>query len=1621
MPIPTDTFWNIRRLNVVFALSSIGLVAVCGWAVKQDYQKTWRPLQQDGFVWESALTEQRIAHMETGDVKKRIAALTQQIEAQKNQLEQKDAAYKQATAGIKDAESQISNISFEYNNRKATVGVMETLLQDAKTKNDRDQVRKLTSSLQTLEKTLAEQGETLAKLKENLTEGRTKAKDRAKDLEDLKKQKKKLSDDIEALKKKDASLAPNTFLSKLSNSIRNAPLLGFMNPSLRVKPTFVPDVRMDVSFMTIDTIDRCATCHTHIDNKNFTREKIYGYLEEEMASGEVRNYRYVSPEKVKLTIEPVATRPQATAMPEFWHFWGRKLLSTASLDKAKGKVNGVFNVIGKKLVVNYEGKPVAEMKYPTTALTHPNALDPKEQARLDGIFVAALNALYRADPTDAGLTAARNLALGYPIQIQQLLKSELSADEYKQLEERYRFAMIAELNPVRIKMGFQPLDPSPVHFAHPKLELYVDVDSKHPMEKHGCTSCHDGSGNETDFVLVAHAPRAVWVDDKTGEPVLPAQLNKPKKTESHHETAEHEVPKMDSMLAMIYPENTVIPKAVSSLHLEVGKSGEESGPVIGRAHAKEEVAENAPTTEYTDPVVTAKSTKSGHAVPQARYWAEKYQDESGTTFEGVKEMWDWPMRTPDFLQANCARCHANFHDIKDEAPVLYEGRSLFNKVGCSNCHQMDSIAGDEFEAKNVMPDGSVDTVRRRAGTDLRHVSSKLSKEFVSNWIWAPKAFRPSTLMPHFFMLENNSSDEEIRRTRQEAKAITEYLFAAATPLAPKYTVPASVAGSIEKGRDIFQNIGCQGCHTNLNETGEAWITTDLTMRYGLKKADATKKYEEMTYNERQVYALENLGEVTSTGNDQKKYSDGKTPIPVFMHHAPELSGIGDKLTTGRTPEQARAWLFDWLKEPRHYSAYTVMPRLRLSDQQSLDLVEYLLAQKRGLKAPKGKTSEEFDGWQASAIPADTKKINELVAFFLRSQYSPKTADLKAVDVGTMWFRAVDALTYVSTATDEARPKDETKAKEAAKEIAADRVDNMSLQQMQLVFLGNKLIAHYGCMNCHAINGMESVASPCANLSDWGQKQVSKLDFGFLDEHKVHSLPGKPAIPMVNGISAAAVTKIASIANVKNWKSPIAQNVEVGWPEIEHERTAWLTHKLLNSRIYDRGKNSLDPVRKLDSEGKPVLDRDGNPVLDEMAGIELRGKPIDKLKMPTFYLSEEQAHAIVTFVVSNRNRLISDKMLANTNTDSLKQIAHGRQIAERYNCVGCHQTELNFPPIRQYTPSDMWAVLAPPSLRGEGNKIQFSWFYNFLKNVELIRPVLYMRQASDGLEGIRMPSFPVTDEEATSLAAYFAAVSNHESKELHAKLDNAIKYIDTQKKATTQPLPAADIAWPGDDWIDRETNSIARDYLKQWSLDRKLMVDAAFDPAKTTAADMKIKYREALYKAEFTMGLYDTPYPFVENSQLDLGDAKATDARFKKGEALFYEMQCLKCHVIGDASAPGANPKPTAPNLSLAHRRLQKRWASHWVQEPQLIQVGTAMPYFFTGQPTFTLDGQIWPLAVGSSAEDTAKVLAKYGVSDVKQEKSLLLDFVFAAGAKGYTGVQPPEAATTPAVKPADAK
>jgi mono/diheme cytochrome c family protein len=519
--------------------------------------------------------------------------------------------------------------------------------------------------------------------------------------------------------------------------------------------------------------------------------------------------------------------------------------------------------------------------------------------------------------------------------------------------------------------------------------------------------------------------------------------------------------------------------------------------------------------------------------------------------------------------------------------------------------------------------------------------------------------------------------------------------------------------------------------------------------------------------------------------------------------------------------------------------------------------------------------------------------------------------------------------------------------------------------------------------------------------------------------------------MVNGLCSDA----QKIAHMKtDWADPIAKPVKPEWPDLEHTRDSWLVQKLRNTRVYDRGKALLEPQREADREGKPVI-KDGVPVVADP------GKPYDKLRMPTFYLSDEQIHAIVVFVISNRDRLISEKLTNRATTDEAKRIAHGRELTLKYNCVSCHVIEENVPQIQQYYDPTLLTDVAPPSLRGEGNKVQFDWLFNFFKNVEPLRPLL--------IKTIRMPSFPATDQEWSDILAYFNTISVKESKDLHRHLDPVFKYIDDEMKiadakslegeapaepssaskgpkpATTQaarqeprPPTAAPPArnprdiWPGDDWYTRNEFASAAEYLRKWSLAHKQMTELQYDPAKNTGVgELGRNYRTALFKARFTMELYDSPYPFVEKAH-----ASVDDARMKHGEEFFHQMQCLSCHQIGDPSAAGAVKDPKGPNLSLVAYRLQRRWTRGWVQEPPVIQVSTKMPQFFSGLPIFKPDGQTWAAAQGLPADQIAFYNAHYGAT-VQEETNLLLDYLYAAGAKNLTSVQPPKTSLPAPPKP----
>src|SRR3954471_11108224 len=119
MPVPTDTFWNMKRLNLWFAASSILLVAVTGWTIVQDYGAWWRVPQKDSRVWEAALVEDRIDRLNTPQLQSEIDKIQKQIDNGARDIAQHQDDINKLTNDIRKLESQRATVEFALNVDKA--------------------------------------------------------------------------------------------------------------------------------------------------------------------------------------------------------------------------------------------------------------------------------------------------------------------------------------------------------------------------------------------------------------------------------------------------------------------------------------------------------------------------------------------------------------------------------------------------------------------------------------------------------------------------------------------------------------------------------------------------------------------------------------------------------------------------------------------------------------------------------------------------------------------------------------------------------------------------------------------------------------------------------------------------------------------------------------------------------------------------------------------------------------------------------------------------------------------------------------------------------------------------------------------------------------------------------------------------------------------------------------------------------------------------------------------------------------------------------------------------------------------------------------------------------------
>lgn len=132
---------------------------------------------------------------------------------------------------------------------------------------------------------------------------------------------------------------------------------------------------------------------------------------------------------------------------------------------------------------------------------------------------------------------------------------------------------------------------------------------------------------------------------------------------------------------------------------------------------------------------------------------------------------------------------------------------------------------------------------------------------------------------------------DFKLSDEEAAAVTAYLFDVSRRSDFRFASArgAYAGGNAQRGKETFEAVGCQACHV--------------------------------------VGGMTKVRETRGTSYDI----------------APELTRVGSKVN----PD----WLYDWVRNPRHFNPTTKMPNLRLTDAEARDIVAYLMTLKDDRNLP----------------------------------------------------------------------------------------------------------------------------------------------------------------------------------------------------------------------------------------------------------------------------------------------------------------------------------------------------------------------------------------------------------------------------------------------------------------------------------------------------------------------------------------------------------------------------------------------------------------------------------------------------------------------------------------------
>lgn len=255
---------DIKKVNIIFAVSSIFLLVITVWMILDDYTREWKSIQREFYKRDYKKTQAEMQQARTQIDKRQMDSLIKERQAAQAQLNQHKKTLEDLQKKLRDNDAKLYKASQIYQFAKSEYSAVkyeyETLAADKDPAAER--ARK---NLEQARAAMEARARDVSALTEEQTGLQNQINQFVGKIDDVNKQIAKLLDKEELLQKKLEKNRP----SFVNMWLRNAPILDMMNPSIRIQQVVIDNVYNDVNFMHIPRVDRCITCHVAVDKKGY--------------------------------------------------------------------------------------------------------------------------------------------------------------------------------------------------------------------------------------------------------------------------------------------------------------------------------------------------------------------------------------------------------------------------------------------------------------------------------------------------------------------------------------------------------------------------------------------------------------------------------------------------------------------------------------------------------------------------------------------------------------------------------------------------------------------------------------------------------------------------------------------------------------------------------------------------------------------------------------------------------------------------------------------------------------------------------------------------------------------------------------------------------------------------------------------------------------------------------------------------------------------------------------------------------------------------------------------------------------------------------------------------------